>query len=222
MLMIGMSLAGYIPMLPFIVFTFGVIGWFISILEAMVAAPLVAFGMTHPEGHDVLGRAEQALMLLLSLFIRPICMLIGLLLALVLIYLGTELFNLGYLDVVSQVIMDSQGRLEALPGVVDPAFTIFILTLVLLTLYVFVLMAIISQCMTSIYILPDKIMRWIGLPPEASGIASMVEQTKSGTESKVAEGAQGGVSLGSDMRQSGMQPTMTEKQGEEQAGGQEK
>ena len=218
MLAIGVSLAGYIPMLPFIVFTFAVIGWFIAVLEAMVAAPLVAFGMTHPEGHDVLGKTEQGLMLLLSLFIRPVCMLIGLLTGLVLVYLGTELFDLGYLDLTLQLITDATTRLGAC-GITEVDFTVNIITMILLALYTFILMAVVSQCMTAVYVLPDKIMRWIGLPPESSGIAGMLEQTKSGTESKMGEGAHAGAGMGGDMRHSGIQPSATKMKGKEAAGG---
>jgi defect-in-organelle-trafficking protein DotA len=157
-------------------------------------------------------------MLLLSLFIRPICMLIGLLIGLVLVYLGTELLDVGYLDLTLQLIADATSRLSALPGV-DPAFTVLIITMILLTLYTFILMAVVSQCMTAVYVLPDKIMRWIGLPPESSGIAAMVEQTKSGAESKMGEGAHAGAGMGGDMRHAGVQPVATQFKGKDIAGG---
>ncbi len=32
-----------------------------SVIEAMVAAPIVALGITHPEGHEAFGKGEHAL-----------------------------------------------------------------------------------------------------------------------------------------------------------------
>ena len=47
-------------------------------IEAMVAAPLVALGITHPDGHDFVGKSTHAVMMLVGLFLRPVLMLIGL------------------------------------------------------------------------------------------------------------------------------------------------
>ena len=77
-LTVGATLGYYVPMYPYIMFSFGCLGWMIAILEAMVAAPLIALGLTHPEGHDFLGKAEQAIMLLLGIFLRPVLMVVGL------------------------------------------------------------------------------------------------------------------------------------------------
>ena len=214
---IGASLGVYVPLIPFIVFTFAVMGWFISVLEAMVAAPLVAFGMTHPEGHDVLGKTEQGIMLLFALFIRPACMVIGLLVGIILVFLGTELFDAGYLDLFLSLLRDSQHVLSKLAGV-DGAFTILIIAMIFLVIYTFILVAIVNQCMTAVYVIPDKIMRWIGVPPESSGIGAMMEQTKAGAESKMGEGAQAGSGMGGDMRHSGIQPQTAQHQAKKQGG----
>ena len=44
------------------------IGYFILVIEAMIAAPLVAMAIAHPEGHDILGKAEASVLLFLSIF----------------------------------------------------------------------------------------------------------------------------------------------------------
>ena len=85
---IGLMLGFYVPLYPFMIFTFGVIGWLITVLEAMVAAPLVCLGLTHPEGHDFLGEAKQAMMLLLGVFIIPVLMVIGLFASTILSYVA--------------------------------------------------------------------------------------------------------------------------------------
>src|SRR3990167_481489 len=41
----GLMLTLYMPLYPYMLFTFGVLHWFISVIEAMVAAPLICFGL---------------------------------------------------------------------------------------------------------------------------------------------------------------------------------
>ncbi len=74
---IGFTTAYYIPILPYMIFTFGALSWLISVIEAMVAGPIIALGVTHPEGHDAFGKADQAIMILVNVFLRPSMMIIG-------------------------------------------------------------------------------------------------------------------------------------------------
>ena len=57
----------------------------------MLAAPLVAFGLTHPEGHDFLGEAKQGAILLLGVFLRPVLMVIGLIAGMILSYVALRI-----------------------------------------------------------------------------------------------------------------------------------
>ena len=168
---LGVVLAIYIPFVPFLLFLFGVISWMIAVVEAMVAAPLVALGVTHPEGHDLLGKAEQSVMLLLGVFIRPATMIFGLIFAIILNYIAFSLFNLGYVYTVNPILsnLDSSGstfQLIVISG------TLFI--------YTYVAIEIVNQCFSMIYVVPDKILRWIGGPQEQSNIGQMMGQIKGG------------------------------------------
>ncbi|MFI4918343.1 MAG: type IVB secretion system protein DotA [Legionellales bacterium] len=98
---VGFTTAYYIPLLPYMIFTFGTIAWFISVIEAMVAAPIVALGVTHPEGHDAFGKGEAAVMLLMNVFLRPSMMIIGYISAIALSYVGVWILNAGYDHAVS-------------------------------------------------------------------------------------------------------------------------
>ena len=89
----GFMLAFYAPMYPCLLFLFGGMSWLISVIEAMVAAPLVCFGMTHPDGQDFTGKAEQALMLALSILLRPVLMVIGFVAGTILSYVGFSMIN---------------------------------------------------------------------------------------------------------------------------------
>jgi defect-in-organelle-trafficking protein DotA len=96
MVSIGFTTAYYIPILPYMIFTFGTIAWLISVIEAMVAAPIVALGVTHPEGHDAFGKGEAAIMILMNVFLRPAMMIIGYISGIALSYVGVWILNAGF------------------------------------------------------------------------------------------------------------------------------
>lgn len=166
----GTMLGIYLPFMPFMLYLFGVIGWVMAVIEAMVAAPLVALGVTHPEGHDLLGKSEQAVMLLLGVFIRPATMIMGLLFAMNLAKVAVQLLDYGFLFVFTEIgNMNSAGS--------DGITNAFIM-LGAMTVYVYVLMTIIDQSYSLIYQVPDKILRWIGGPQDSSSTAQMANQVK--------------------------------------------
>lgn len=96
MLGIGMTTAYYVPLVPYMIFTFGAIAWFMAVVEAMVAAPIVALGIIHPEGHDAFGKGEAAIMILMNVFLRPSMMIIGYIAAISLSYVGVWLLNASF------------------------------------------------------------------------------------------------------------------------------
>ncbi|CDZ76562.1 Phagosome trafficking protein DotA [Legionella massiliensis] len=103
MVAIGFITAYYIPFLPYMIFTFGSIAWLMAVIEAMVAAPIVALGVTHPEGHDAFGKGEQALMILMNVFLRPSMMIIGFIGAISLSYVSVWVINAGFSNAMSFV-----------------------------------------------------------------------------------------------------------------------
>ena len=60
-------------------------------------------GATHPEGHDLLGKSEQAVMLLLSIFIRLATMIIGFLLAITIVNIAFRLTDYGFVSMLSDM-----------------------------------------------------------------------------------------------------------------------
>ncbi|KPJ67145.1 MAG: hypothetical protein AMJ43_05695 [Coxiella sp. DG_40] len=166
MFVAGAILSVYLPLVPFMFFTFGIISWLIFVIEAMAAAPLVALGVTHPEGHDLMGKAEQALMLWLSVFLRPIAMIIGLIAGIVLLYIAVSVLNAGFGGIVDDIFNGAPS--SAFKGI----------TIILI--YTFIMVALVNQCFGLIYLMPEKIMRWLGLHPEGSDIPHLTESVKSG------------------------------------------
>lgn len=106
---IGFVTAYYVPLLPYMMFLFGAVAWLICVIEAMVAAPIVALGVTHPEGHESFGKGEAAIMLLLNVFLRPAMMIIGYIAAISLSYVGVWVLNAGFGHAVSFYQADKGG-----------------------------------------------------------------------------------------------------------------
>ncbi len=172
---LGVVMGVYIPFLPFLLYLFGVIGWVMAVIEAMVAAPLVALGVTHPEGHDLLGKAEQSLMLLLGVFVRPITMILGLFFSIQLASIAVKLFNHGFLYVATSFMSGFMETQVGGYGIVIRSVGFIGLVMV----YAYVLMTILEQAYSLIYQIPDKILRWIGGPQESAGsVKQMVDQIK--------------------------------------------
>lgn len=103
MVSVGFTTAYYVPVLPYMIFTFGSLAWLIAVIEAMAAAPIVALGVTHPEGHDAFGKAEAAIMILMNVFLRPALMIIGYIAAIALCYVGVWILNAGFDHAISFV-----------------------------------------------------------------------------------------------------------------------
>ncbi len=96
MFTIGFMDAYYVPMLPYMLFTFGSVAWFLAVMEAMVAGPIVGLGICHPEGHDALGKAEAAFMILINVFLRPSLMVIGYIGGITTSYVAVYTVNAGF------------------------------------------------------------------------------------------------------------------------------
>ncbi len=62
----------------------------------MVAEPVVALGDNHPEGHDAFGKGEQAILILMNVFLRPAMMIIGYIIAIALCYVSVWIINAGF------------------------------------------------------------------------------------------------------------------------------
>ena len=148
---IGLTMEVYIPMVPFIIFFFAAVGWLIAVIETILAAPLIALGIAHPEGqHELFGRAEPALMLLVNVFIRPTFLIIGLLVAILLASAAVTLLNFTF----GIIEGATTGGLGASYGPVQ--------SLLYLCIYVSLVIAIINKSFGLITTLTDAVLRFIG------------------------------------------------------------
>ncbi|WP_419419301.1 type IVB secretion system protein DotA [Legionella sp. D16C41] len=198
MLAIGFVTAYYIPFLPYMIFTFGSIGWLMAVIEAMVAAPIVALGVTHPEGEGPFGKGEQAIMILMNVFLRPAMMIIGYITAIALSYVAVWVINAGFANVLAYlqdpnsnntfslnfsmsgqsppIKPDSNLGYSGWAGIYAYFFSILIYTSMYLT--------VVQKSFTLIVVLPDKVLRWIGGQAESAGqeTAQWAEDSKGKVE----------------------------------------
>lgn len=177
-------MAFYIPLIPYIVFTFAAIGWLIAVFETMLAAPMVAIGLADPHGqHEVLGRAEPALQMLANVFLRPTLMIFGLVGGMILAkvavgFVFKTFFLMAYnLAVPTQKLVSASGDLSFLykswlvkGAVADIKF------IVELCLFVLINISIINRCFSLIHLVPDRVLSWLGWQAQFGQYSQTPEQ----------------------------------------------
>ncbi|MFZ0219719.1 MAG: type IVB secretion system protein DotA [Candidatus Aquirickettsiella sp.] len=175
---LGSVLSYYVPLIPFFLFAFGSITWFAVVLEAILAAPLVALGITHPEGHDFLGKAEQSIMLLASVFLRPMLMVFGFIFGIILSYVALSVFNRGF-SIAVQFLSDYNGDIFAI-----------VYQTAMMAIYTAAVLAITNRSFSMIYEVPNKVLRWIGGPQEGGQEESMLQGIRGQHDRDVGQFAQ--------------------------------
>ncbi|MFO1258845.1 MAG: DotA/TraY family protein [Gammaproteobacteria bacterium] len=141
----GVAIGLYLPLVPFILFTFSALSWLILVVEAMVAAPIVALGLVAPSG-DHLGKASPAVVLVLNVFLRPSLIVIGFIAGAQLVVVLMRMINFGFVGTI-QASLTGVGLFGAVAIVV---------------LYAGIAIIAVHESFSLIHIIPDKVIRWIG------------------------------------------------------------
>lgn len=163
LLIFGMTLAYYIPFLPFIIWFGGVIGWLVMVIEAIIAAPLWAVAHVHPDGDGVVGRGGQGYSLILSLVLRPALMVIGLIVSMVLMLPVGFFFHELFLPAFNL----AQGGASSFFGMFAG-----------IAIYTIMLVNIVNKVVGLMHVIPDQLLRWMGGP--SSDLGSYGQQANQG------------------------------------------
>ena len=187
LLVLGGLLGIYVPLIPFIIFSMGAIGWLISTVETMVAGPLVALGILSPSGHhEVLGKSEPALLLLFTVFLRPSLMIFGLVAAMLLATVVMTMINFMFWNVVFVGVFFGSAPSANVDNValaIGTAIANPVAFIIFLCAYVTLVVSALNKCFEAIHIIPEKVMRWIqGGAGEQYGEAAAVSEAKRGVE----------------------------------------
>ncbi len=173
----GATLGIYIPLIPYLIFTMTAFGWIIQVIEAVVAAPIIALALLHPEGEEI-GKAGTALGILANIFLKPTLMIFGFVLGASLLRAGIAIINFGFIPAITG-------------GAAASIFSI----LAVLGMYIGIITVIVNKSFSLIYELPNKIMRWMGGPAN-EGEATNISEVKDKGFDKGAEQGQKGVETG--------------------------
>ena len=174
----GATFGIYTPLIPYLVFTTSGFSWMIAVIEAVVGAPLIALGLVHPSGEE-LGKAENALVILANVFLRPTLMIFGFVLGASLLRAGIALVNYGFV-----------------PALTSSTIPSMLSILVVLGIYTMLIVSIVSKSFSLIYLLPNQIMRWMGGQAESADPSDMVKEAKQGGDTMAKEGGAKGIELG--------------------------
>lgn len=166
----GYYLGIWVPMIPWMVFTLGVIGWLIQVVESLAAGSLWAVMHLTPANDDsFIGGQSQGYLLILSLFMRPPLMILGLVISLVILQPVIVFINASFITVFIANQSTSMSGLLTMIGY--------------LMVYCMVISATLSMIFALPQTVPDRILRWIG-----GGQADMGEQH---SMSRIESGASG-------------------------------
>ncbi|MDM8356182.1 DotA/TraY family protein [Pandoraea communis] len=152
-LLMGSALgAQYIlPNMPFIIWVGCIVGWVLLVIEAIIAAPMWAIMHLHPSGQSFAdGKPANGYSLMLSLLLRPVLMVFGLMASLVISAVLGEFINKVYFEVFAQAT-NSMGGFSALTALAMG--TCF---------YVIIMFIFIRKCFGLMHQLPDQMLQWFG------------------------------------------------------------
>jgi defect-in-organelle-trafficking protein DotA len=170
-----------------LIFIFSILAWLFSVIEAMIAAPIVMTGFAHPEGHEIIGKSDQAIMLLIGVFVRPFVTLLGFVMAMMISVTILKLFN-------QMILVSAVYYFRSLtePGI-NHAVPVMFGVSGLVVLYAYSLMVLLQQSYSMIYLIPDQILKWVGGPAQSAGagIASVMRSVSSGLSQQSQAAAQG-------------------------------
>jgi conjugal transfer/type IV secretion protein DotA/TraY len=154
LLISGVTLAYYLPALPFILWTSAVVGWLILTMELMVAAFIWAAMHAIPEGEGMAGQhGRQGYMLFLGILMRPALHVIGFVMSFVIISVIGNFVGESYLDFTTASAQDDApfGPISQMIGW---------LATVLLGAGIMIVAT--HKTFSLITWLPDNILRWAG------------------------------------------------------------
>ena len=149
----GAVLAYYLPLIPLFLFSFGALGWMFGVIELIVAAPIIALGTIYAGGSEKMGKAAPAVLLLTDLVVRPGLMIIGLLAAIIMVRIAIHFINLGFAMTNRHIFA---GGISYLTSVIA-----------LICIYTSIIVTVVKKCFKLIYLVPSRVMRWIGGQSEA-------------------------------------------------------
>ena len=147
----GAFLAFILPLLPFLLWTAAVTGYFLLVAEAVIATNLWAVAHLRLDGEGLAGNAaQQGYYLVLALTLTPVLMVFGFLLGMGIFKVTSTLIGIG-IDVALRGLAHDQSWAVWLVGMAVVAIILVI---------VYVVLA--ERSFSLVAELPGKVLRWVG------------------------------------------------------------
>lgn len=185
-----------IPLVPYILFWAGEIAWLLGTIEAMIAAPIMMLGLTHPGGNDIVGHIVPGVKMFLGIVFRPVLMVLGLLIAMVLTFIVLKFSAQGFHIVAEGIIPKATGSGSS--AVSNPD-TQGILACIMLVVFAQFIVLAFNKCFSTIYQVPEKVMHWIGGQAEKVGLEDLQQMTNTVQSTSQQIGQSGGQAMQSSV-----------------------
>jgi conjugal transfer/type IV secretion protein DotA/TraY len=144
----GITMSVYVPMLPFIVWFGGIMAWFATVFEGIIAAPVGAFAHLEAEGEGMGQRTQHYYMFLFGVLLRPTLMVFGFFGASFAVKVLGRILLALFSPAMSNVQFNSATGPAMLLG-----FSFVFISLVL---------TLIHGCFNLVHIVPDQVISWVG------------------------------------------------------------
>lgn len=155
-MMLGFAMAFYLPALPLLVWFGAVIGWLISVFEAIIISPLWLMMHIFPGGDKFTGKGQAGYGRLFGILLTPTLIIIGLAASIVLTQVVGIFVNYVY-GVSMGMSLDSDMYSSENMG-----FTKFASVMAIYFIYAIFMFQLLSKMFNLITIIPDHILKWIG------------------------------------------------------------
>ena len=140
----------YIPFIPYIAFLFGILNWFLFIIESIIITPILILGILYPEGHYLFGKSENILYMISNIFLRPALMSISFLFAILINNVFLHFVNSSFLQ-----IAKDYNILNGYLGVFG--------WIIIIIIYTSLILSLIKQIFIIIDEIPNRIFLWINI-----------------------------------------------------------
>lgn len=147
-LLLGLGLSTYLPMVPFVIWFGAAVNWLVVVGEGVIAAPLWAITHLGGEGDGFGHKTAHGYIFLLEMMVRPVLMVIGFFLGGAGIIAGGTLLNEGF------GIALANAQFDSLTGIGS--------ILAYCTIYFSMCLNLVHSCFNLIFLVPDKVINWVG------------------------------------------------------------
>lgn len=112
-----MTLAVYIPLVPYIIWIAVILAWVIAVVEAVIAAPLWMLSHVSGEGEGIAtGAGEAGYKFVAAVFLRPTLSVISFFVASLVVMAMADVINTSFMEMVKKVQSDSMTGMFTLVG----------------------------------------------------------------------------------------------------------